>query len=128
MLIAGYIAYAIFYVAMGSLTEHGIALYMFFGFYGLFLASTEGVEKALVADLAPEGLQGAAFGLFNMTAGVMLLPASILFGWLYQSISLWAAFMFSGTCAMIAATLLLMWIKTPTQASLAVEKFDRVLI
>ena len=27
MLIAGYIAYAIFYVAMGSLTEHGIALY-----------------------------------------------------------------------------------------------------
>jgi MFS-type transporter involved in bile tolerance (Atg22 family) len=38
-------------------------------FFGLFMAATEGVEKALVADIAPAARRGAAFGWFNLTAG-----------------------------------------------------------
>ncbi|WP_295762865.1 MFS transporter [Undibacterium sp.] len=110
LLLAGYLAYALFYFAMGSLSTHGIMLYALFGFYGLFLAATEGVEKALVADLAPEGLQGAAFGWFNMTTGIMLLPASILFGHLYQTVSPFAAFTFSACCAALAALLMWRWV------------------
>jgi len=73
------------------------------------MAATEGVEKALVADLAPPDLRGTAFGWFNLTAGIMLLPASLLFGALYQGAGPLAAFGFAATCAFCAALLLRLW-------------------
>lgn len=107
LLLAGYLAYGIFYLAMGLMRGNGPGLYALFAFYGLFMAATEGVEKAMVADLAPEGRRGTAFGWFNLTAGIMLLPASILFGWLYEAVSPLAAFAFSCGCSLTAAALLL---------------------
>lgn len=111
LLVGGYLAYGLFYLGLGLIAHDGIVLYGLFAFYGLFMAATEGVEKALVADLAPTDRRGAAFGWFNLTTGVFLLPASILFGWLYQAASPLAAFGFSGGCALLAAVLLRYWIK-----------------
>ena len=85
-------------------------MYALFAFYGLFMAATEGVEKALVADMAPIARRGAAFGWFNLTAGVILLPASIIFGWLYQAFSPLLAFSFSSGAALLAAGLLASWV------------------
>ncbi len=113
LLTAGYLAYGLFYFLMGGIAHDGLAMFTLFGFYGLFMAATEGVEKALVADLAPDGLQGTAFGWFNLTAGIMLLPASVLFGWLYQHYSPLVAFAFSGGCAVLAALLLVVWLRLP---------------
>jgi MFS family permease len=110
LLLGGYLAYGAFYLALGALRDGGLLLFALFAFYGLFMAATEGVEKALVADLAPEGRQGTAFGWFNLTVGVMLLPASVVFGWLYQTFSPWAAFAFSASCAGLAALLLFAWV------------------
>ena len=115
LLVAGYLAYGVFYLALGTLVQGGPVLFALFAFYGLFMAATEGVEKALVADLAPAGRRGTAYGWFNLTAGAMLLPASVIFGWLYQSLSPLAAFAFSGACALAAALLMVAWVgaKTP---------------
>ncbi len=117
LLVCGYLAYGLFYFLMGWLQHDGLAMFSLFSFYGLFMAATEGVEKALVADLAPSGLQGTAFGWFNLIAGIMLLPASILFGWFYQQISPLFAFSFSGCCAFLAAMLLFIWIKPVHRAT-----------
>ncbi|SEG19386.1 MFS transporter [Nitrosomonas ureae] len=106
LLVCGYMAYGVFYAGMCMITHSGVLLFLLFAFYGLFMAATEGVEKALVADLAPEGLRGTAFGWFNLTAGLLLLPASIVFGWLYEVVSPFAAFSFSSGCALLAAVLL----------------------
>ena len=86
-------------------------LALLFGFYGLFMAATEGVEKALVADLAPANLRGTAFGWFNLVAGAFLLPASVIFGSVYQSASPLMAFGFSATCALLSAVLLRVWVR-----------------
>jgi len=110
-LVGGYLAYGLFYLTLGQLHHNGLILFTLFGFYGLFMAATEGVEKALVADLAPEGLRGTAFGWFNLVTGVMLLPASIVFGWLYQGLNPQTAFFFSGICALTAAVLLFTWVR-----------------
>jgi sugar phosphate permease len=104
-------AYAFIYCAM---SYQGLTVGWLFGvfaLYGLFKAATEGVEKALVADLAPKGHTGTAFGWFNLCSGIMLLPASLIFGWLYESSSPTVAFLFSGLCASLAVLLLVFWVK-----------------
>lgn len=107
LLTAGYAAYGLLYWGLGLLdVQDSPLLFVLFAGYGLFLAATEGVEKALVADLAPEARRGTAFGWFNLTAGLFLLPASILFGSLYETFSPLLAFAFSGSCALLAAGLL----------------------
>ncbi|MCL4744031.1 MAG: MFS transporter [Burkholderiaceae bacterium] len=118
LLVAGYASYGLFYLGMGLIAQDGIMLFALFAFYGLFVAATEGVEKALVADLAPAARQGTAFGWFNLTAGALLLPASVVFGWLYQEFSPLTAFAFSAACALSAAALLWRWVgvKRPAPA------------
>lgn len=117
VLVGGYTAYAIFYAAFGLLTSGGLWLIGLFGFYGFFMAATEGVEKALVADFAPVERRGTAFGWFNLVAGLLLLPASVGFGWLYQASSPLAAFTFSSACAALAALLLPVWVLPARSAS-----------
>lgn len=118
LLVAGWLAYAAFYAAMGLAGDDvgPLGLGLAFGFYGLFLAATEGVEKALVADLAPADRRGTAFGWFHLVTGVTLLPASLLFGTLYEGISAGAAFAVAAACAALAAGLLAGWVRVPRAA------------
>ena len=106
VLLSGYVAYGVFYLGMSEISSNVTVLFFLFGFYGLFMGATEGVEKAFVADLVPEERRGTAFGWFNLVSGILLLPASIIFGLLYQSISPSCAFLFSGGCSLLAAALL----------------------
>lgn len=118
LILAGWLAYGIFYLGLGLLpTGTPLTLFGLFAFYGIFMAATEGVEKALVADLAPKHLLGTAYGWFHLVSGVMLLPASLLFGELYQHLGALAAFGFSAACALSAALLLLLWVRGGTRDS-----------
>jgi predicted MFS family arabinose efflux permease len=56
----------------------GIAL------WGLHMSLTQGLFTKLVADHAPEGLRGSAFGLFNVFTGLGLLAASVVAGLLWD--------------------------------------------
>jgi MFS family permease len=103
MLVAGYGVYGLFYLLIGQLRSSGPWLLPLLASYGLFLAATEGVEKALVADLSAPGHRGTAFGWFNLIIGLMVLPASALFGWLYEAFSPLIAFTGGAICALVAA-------------------------
>lgn len=111
LLVTGYIAYAAFYIGMALWAEPGWRLYLLFGLYGVFMAATEGVERALLADLTPPEQRGTAFGWLNLTMGAMLLPASLLFGALWEGSSAGVAFGFSAGCALAAALLLTGWVR-----------------
>ncbi|MFN3938389.1 MAG: MFS transporter [Gemmobacter sp.] len=54
--------------------------------WGLHLALSQGLLAALVADTAPAGLRGTAFGAFNLVNGLALFLASVIAG------ALWAAY------------------------------------
>jgi MFS family permease len=111
LIIGGWGVYGFFYVALALNGSAIWLLWPLFAFYGLFMAATEGAEKALVADLAPsKELLGTAYGWFNLTAGIMLLPASLLFGWLWQTLNPETAFGFGAGCALLAAVLLKFWV------------------
>ncbi|MDD5297513.1 MAG: MFS transporter [Rhodocyclaceae bacterium] len=109
LIVAGWGVYALFYLALGLMGRSWL-LWPLFAFYGLFLAATEGAEKALVADMAPPEMLGTAYGWFNLTIGFMLLPASIVFGWLWQTLDPLAAFAFSAGCALLSTLLLRTWV------------------
>ena len=109
-ILIAWIAFAFFYIGMGLPSTSTYQVFALFAVYGLFKAATEGVEKALVADLAPKGHTGTAFGWFNLINGLMLLLASIIFGWIYESVGPLYAFSFSGGCAIIAFLLMAFWV------------------
>jgi MFS family permease len=109
-ILISWLAFAFFYICMGLPSVSVYQVFALFAIYGLFKAATEGVEKALVADLAPKGATGTAFGWFNLINGLMLLPASFIFGSLYESASPFYAFLFSGGCALIAFFLMAFWV------------------
>ena len=99
-------AYAIAYLILGLLPTADWALWVSFAGYGLVTAALEGTEKALVADLMDGQRAGTAFGWYNLVAGGMLLPASLAFGMLWQSVSPFAAFAFGAACSGGAVLLL----------------------
>jgi MFS family permease len=109
LIVGGWVVYSVFYLLLG-LNDHPLLVWPLFAFYGLFMAATEGAEKALVADMVSSEIIGTAYGWFNLTVGIMLLPASIIFGWLWQTATPLAAFGFSSTCALLAALLLRIWV------------------
>ncbi|KEF41300.1 MAG: MFS transporter [Cyanobium sp. CACIAM 14] len=103
LLVGGYGAYGLFYLLIGELHGGGPWLLPLFASYGLFLSATEGVEKALVADLSEPGRRGTAFGWFHLVTGLTVLPASLLFGWLYEGFSPQLAFRVGAVLALLAA-------------------------
>jgi MFS family permease len=100
--VVGWFIYAAVYFAFGRAWKmwHAWAL---FAVYGLYFGLTEGVEKALVADLVPKDRRGAAFGWYNLALGIGALPASLLFGFIWDRWSSTAAFDFGALVALAAA-------------------------
>ena len=102
LIVAGWFVYAAVYLLFGRATEpwHAWAL---FAVYGVYFGLTEGVEKALVADLVPAARRGAAFGWYNLALGLGALPASLLFGAIWDRAGAPAAFTFGAAMAALAA-------------------------
>jgi MFS family permease len=101
-ILAGWLLYAAVYLAFGRAHAQWQA-WALFAVYGVFFGLTEGVEKALVADLVPAERRGAAFGFHNLTIGVAALPASLLFGAIWDRRGAPAAFTFGAALALVAA-------------------------
>jgi MFS family permease len=100
-LIAGWTIFALVYVGFGVATQHWHA-WALFVVYGLFFALTEGTERALVADFSG-AKRGTAFGWFHLTVGLGALPASVLFGLVWDRASASSAFYMGATFAALAA-------------------------
>jgi MFS family permease len=105
LLVAGYAFYGLVYLgfALVNLPSQAWILWALFGLYGLYIGFTEGVEKALVADLAPADLRATAIGLHATIVGIGLLPASLIAGQLWDRIAPSAAFYFGGGMGLLAA-------------------------
>ena len=89
-------------------------MWALFAAYGLYYALTEGVEKALLVDLAPAHSRGGAFGWHAFVLGAGALPASLIFGALWQAWGPLAAF--GAGAALAAAAAMLLWVLVPRGA------------
>ena len=102
LLVAGYALYGLVYLGFGLASSPG-SLWVLFPVYGLYMGMSDGVEKALVADLAPTSIRATAIGLHATLVGIGLLPASLLAGWLWTSFGPAVPFYFGGVLGCAAA-------------------------
>lgn len=85
-----------------SLASSSLSVWLLFVFYGLYYAFTEGVGRAVVADLVREEWRATAFGVYNAFTGIALLPASLIFGFLWDRFGPAVSFRYGATLGLIA--------------------------
>jgi MFS family permease len=101
----GWLVYTLVYAGF-AFVDSAAGIIAIFLTYGLYFGLTEGVEKAWVADLAPAGSRGTAFGVYNAALGVGALCASVMFGAIWMNASPDAAFLTGAALALVATGLL----------------------
>ena len=106
MIVAGWVVYAAVYIGFAFAGSAWQAWALFI-IYGVYFGLTEGVEKALVADMVTDEKRGTGYGFYNLFYGITVLPASLLFGLLWSSVGVKTAFGVSASISIIAAMLLL---------------------
>jgi MFS family permease len=101
-LIAGWLLYAIVYFGFARATAAWQA-WALFAVYGVFFGLTEGSERALVADMVSLDRRGTAFGWYNLAIGLGALPASLLFGFVWDTAGASTAFVMGASLALAAS-------------------------
>ncbi|HBY01453.1 MAG TPA: MFS transporter [Rikenellaceae bacterium] len=102
VLIFGYVIYAIVYFGFGA-TGSVFTIVSLFALYGLYSASTDGIQKAFVSDMVDGNKKGTGLGLYNALLGITLLPASLIAGILYDKVNSSVPFYFGAATALISA-------------------------
>ncbi|MEC4686602.1 MAG: MFS transporter [Nitrospirota bacterium] len=105
MVITGWIYYAAIYLLFAFLETRGVLITTFL-LYGVYFGLTEPVERAWVASLVPQKLMGRAFGYYNGAVGIASLPASLIFGLIWQKWGYEYAFITGGLFALLGCVLI----------------------
>jgi len=90
--------------ALSSEVWHIWALFIL---YGIFMGLTEGIQKAFLAGIIPETMRATGYGIYNTFAGIAILPASIVGGYLWDKYNPSATFYYGVITAFISALLFL---------------------
>ena len=107
VLAAGYLVYGVTYLAFGAWRDP-TAPWVLMPVYGLYAGLTDGVEKALLAELSPTDQKATVMGLHAAIVGVGVLPASVVTGVLWTYVGPLAAFGLGGVLGLAAAVALWM--------------------
>ena len=88
---AGIVVYVLVYVGF-AVAPDSEAVWPLFALYGLYVAATDGVLKAWVADHVEGPMAGTAYGIYAGLVGAALLAASVVGGILWTTVSPEATF------------------------------------
>jgi len=110
LLVLGYLLYGLVYLGFALATSAHIC-WLLFAVYGLYMGFTEGVEKALIIDIAPGELKATMIGLHATLVGIGLFPASLCAGLLWKFFGPSAAFYFGGIMGLASSVGLLFILK-----------------
>lgn len=103
--LAGLLIYALVYFAF-AFNVSSTGIFILFGVYGVYIALTDGVSKAILGEITDPNRAGTVYGLYQTITGLMALLASLIGGLLWTYFGSQWTFYFSGTCALLAFFLL----------------------
>lgn len=101
LLLTSFALYALVYAGL-AFANDAWHVWTLLALYGLYLGFSQGTLLSIVADRVPKDLRGTAFGLLSFSVGLGLLPASLLAGWLWDSVSPQATFMTGAVFSILA--------------------------
>ncbi|PKN03779.1 MFS transporter [Candidatus Dependentiae bacterium HGW-Dependentiae-1] len=107
VMIVGFLLFSLVYFAFGFASTP-VWFWLLLPLYGLYMAFTEGVSKAYIANLVPQSALGTAYGVYQVTMGLANFVASFGAGLLWTHFSSSAPFFVGSFTALIAALLLLL--------------------
>ncbi len=110
-----FLAFLIFgFIYLGfARASQPVHIWLLFISYGIFMAMTEGVQKAFLATLVPSEFKATGFGLYNTLVGLAVLPASLIGGILWDRLGPQATFLYGSVTAWLAALLFLFFLLKP---------------
>ena len=111
VILLGFVLFAVLYYGF-AIAGSTTAIWVLFGFYGLFMGLTEGIQKAFLATIIPPDFKATAFGVYNTAVGLAMFPASLIGGWLWDHVSPSATFYYGAITAGFSAVLFIVFIAT----------------
>ncbi|MCE5250735.1 MFS transporter [bacterium] len=106
LMITGLGLYALIYAAFGMIGS-GMALVVIFIVYGASIGILEPTERAWVSELTAADKRGTAFGVYHASIGFGALPASIMFGFLWNRFGQGTAFITGAGLAFVSAVIVM---------------------
>ena len=104
VILGGFVLFAGVYAGFGLTTSPWMIAGLFV-LYGVYMGLTEGVQRAYLATLVPVDRTATGFGLYHMVVGTAILPASLIAGWMWDTLGPAAPFWFGAGMASLAAVL-----------------------
>ncbi|NIM99289.1 MAG: MFS transporter [candidate division Zixibacteria bacterium] len=101
LILSGLFIYSLVYLGFAFATRP-LQVWMLFGAYGFYYGLADGAMRAHVADLVEKNHRATAFGIYHGAVGLTTLPASLVFGWLWQSAGVPVAFGLGAALAFVA--------------------------
>jgi len=106
VIIASFLYYAVIYFLFG-IAGALWAVWTLFAAYGIYYGLSEGVLRAYIADLVEPDYRATAYGIFNTGIGLALVPASIIFGAVWDAFGNKWAFIVSAAFSMLGFAIFL---------------------
>ncbi len=107
VIVIGYVLFGITSLGLAYVSNLFQIVWLF-ALYGAFYAMIDGVQRAFVVDLSPPDLKATSLGAFHTATGLAALPAGLISGLLWDTISPEATFIYGFVLSFVAAALLLM--------------------
>ena len=106
IILSGFLLFSFVYwgFAISSEKWHIWGLFML---YGVFMGLTEGIQKAYLGTIIPEGQKATGYGIYSTFVGLAVLPASIIGGYLWDKYGPHATFYYGSITAFVSALLFL---------------------
>jgi MFS family permease len=101
LLAGGLLVFAAVYAGFG-LAESGAWVWPLMAAYGVYIAATDGVAKALVSDLTPIHARATGQAVFNLAGGAATVVASLAAGLLWSASGSGAVFALGAFAALAA--------------------------
>lgn len=98
----GFLMFAGVYAGFGVATN-AWHVWVLFALYGVFMGVSEGVWKAYLGSLVAAHQRGAAFGAFHLLSGVLVLPANLLAGALWDQAGHGVTFLVGAGLSLVSA-------------------------
>ncbi|MEG1879051.1 MAG: MFS transporter [Pseudoflavonifractor sp.] len=106
VLVGGYLVFSLVYLGF-AFVKSTAGMVVIFLIYGFYTAMVAGAERALITEVSPPHLRGTMLGLQATVAGIALLPASVIAGFLWNNFGAAVPFLFGATLSAAAAVLLI---------------------